>query len=81
MSHSKKKPLTDAQRQAYLDNLSPDQVNPDAQATFEDAIAHAAKPKQSAPETPDAADGYTDTQTRSRNTEDTSDSHSDTSHQ
>jgi len=31
-----KQPLCDDERQAYVDNLSPDQVNPDAQETFED---------------------------------------------
>jgi|GEM_PF-2366308 hypothetical protein len=74
-------PLSDEERQAYIDKLPADQVNPDAEATFDDAIERAAKPKQSKPETPDPSDGYTDTQTHSDTTEDISGSHSDTSHQ
>jgi hypothetical protein len=81
MTNPKKKPLTDEQRQAFIDKLPPDQVNPDAEATFNDAIARAAQPQRSKPEIPDSDDGYNDTQTRSHKTEDTSDSHSDTSHQ
>ena len=76
-----KKPLTDDERQAFIDKLPEDQVNPKAQEAFDSAIARAAQPQQSAPETPDSDDGYSDTQTRSRKTEDTSGSHSDTSHQ
>lgn len=76
-----KKPLTDEERQAYLDNLLPDRVNPNAKETFDLAIEHAAKPKQSEPETPEPADDYSDKQTHSDTTEDTSDSHSDTFHQ
>ena len=68
-----KKPLTDEERQAYLDNLPPEQINPDAQTKFNDAIERAAKPKQSKPETPDTDDGYSDTQTHSDTAEDTSD--------
>ena len=72
MTKSKKKPLTDEERQTFVDNLPPDQVNPDAKETLEEAIARAAQPQQSKPETPDSDDGYNDTQTRSRKTEDTS---------
>ncbi len=71
MTQSKKKPLTDEQRQVFVDNLPPDQVNPDAKETFEEAIELAAKQKQSKPETLAADDGYNDTQTHSHKTEDT----------
>ena len=81
MTNPRKNPLTDEERQAFIDKLPPDQVNPDAEATFNDAIARAAQPQRSKPETLDSDDGYNDTQTRSRKTEDISDSHSDTSHQ
>lgn len=80
MTQSKKRPLTDEERQAYIDKLRSDQVNHDAEATFNDAISRAAQPQQLKPETPDSDDGYTDTRTHSHKTEDTSDSHSDTSH-
>ena len=81
MTNPKKKLLTDEERQAFIDKLPLEQINPKAQETFEDAIARAAQPQRSKPETPDSGGGYNDTQTRSRKTEDTSDSHSDTSHQ
>lgn len=81
MTNPKKKPLTDEERQAFIDKLPPDQVNPKAQVTFEDAIARAAQPQRSKPEIPDSGDGYNGKQTRSHKTEDTSDSRSDTSHQ
>jgi hypothetical protein len=73
MTESKKKPLTDDERQDFIDNLPADQVNSNAKKTFDDAIEHAAKQKQSKPETPDSDDGYSGTQTRSRKTEDISD--------
>ena len=76
-----KQPLNDDQRQQFLDNLPEGQVIPDAEQTFNDAIARAAQPKRSKPETPEQSDGYTDTQTHSGTTEDTSGPHSDTSHQ
>lgn len=81
MTKPKKKPLTDEERQAFIDKLPPDQINSKAQETFEDAIARAAQPQQSKPETPGSGDGYNDKQTRSHKTEGTSDSRSDTSHQ
>jgi hypothetical protein len=76
-----KQPLNDDERQRFLDDLPKDKVNPDAEETFNDAIARAAQPKQSKPERPVAGDGYSDTQTHSNTAGDTSDSHSDTSHQ
>ena len=76
-----KKPLNDEDRQAFIDNLPADQVNPAAQQVFDDATARAAQPLQSAPEKPEQSDGYSGTQTHSDTTEDTSDLHSDTSHQ
>lgn len=72
MSNPKKKPLTDEERQAFVDNLPSDQVNPNAKETFEDTIARAAQPQRSKPETPDSDDGYSDRQTHSHKTEDTS---------
>lgn len=81
MTQSKKKPLTDEERQAFIDNLPPERINPNAQETFEEVISRAAQPQQSEPETPDSDDDYTDTQTHSRTTEDISDSRSDTSRQ
>lgn len=81
MTNSKKNRLTDEERQAFIDKLPPDQVNPKAKETFEDAIGRAAQLQRSKPETPDSDDDYSDRQTRSHKTEDTSDSHSDTSHQ
>ena len=67
-----KKPLNDDERQAYIDSLPEDQVNPKAKETFEEAIARAAKQKQSKPERSDSDDGYTDRQTHSHKTEDIS---------
>lgn len=80
MTQSKKKPLTDEERQAFIDNLPPDQVNPNAQETFEETIERAAQTQQSKPGIPDSDDGYNDTQIRSHTAVDTSDSRSDTSH-
>ncbi len=75
MPNSKKKPLSDRERQDFLDNLPPDQRNPDPKAKLDNLIARASTtpvPKDSAQPPADA--GYTDTQTHSRNIEDTSDS-------
>ncbi len=69
-----KKPLTDEERQAYLDNLPDDQKNESAEQVFDEAIERAAQPKQSEPErSTEADDDYSDTQTHSDTTEDTSD--------
>lgn len=68
-----KKPLTDEERQAYIDNLPDAQKNENAEQIFSDAIARAAQPTQSAQEkSTEADDGYNDTQTHSDTTEDTS---------
>ena len=68
-----KKPLADEERQAFIDNLPDDQKNENAEQIFSDAIARAAQPKQSKPETSKSPDdGYTDTQTHSDTTADTS---------
>lgn len=68
-----KEPLTDEERQAFIDNLPADQKNKNAEQIFNDAIARAAQPKQSAQEKSTEADGgYNDTQTHSDTTEDTS---------
>ncbi len=70
---SDKNPLTDEERQAFIDKLPEDAVNSNVKETFDDAIERAAKPKQSEPETPEPADGYSDIQTHSDKAEDTSD--------
>ena len=68
-----KKPLTDEERQAFIDSLPDDQKNENAEQIFGDAIARAAQPKQSAQEkSTEADDGYSDTRTHSDTTEDTS---------
>lgn len=68
-----KKPLTDEERQTFLDNLPADQKNENAEQIFSDAIARAAQPKQSAQKKSTAADdGYSDIQTHSGKAEDTS---------
>lgn len=69
----KKKPLTDDERQAFIDKLPKDEVNPKAKEVFEDAIALASQPKRSKQEKPAGNDSYNDKQTRLRKTEDTSD--------
>ena len=66
----KKKPLTDEERQAFIDKLPEDQVNPKANKVFEDAIARAAQPKRSKPGKQADSDSYNDKQTRSHKTED-----------
>lgn len=67
-----KKPLTDEERQAFLDSLPDNQKNDNTEQIFDEAIERAAQPKRSGPEAPDSSDGYSDTQTRSDTTEDTS---------
>ena len=70
---SDKKPLTDAERQAFIDSLSDDQVNENAEQVFSDTIERAAQPTQSEPEKSTATDDdCNDTQTRSNKAEDTS---------
>jgi hypothetical protein len=76
-----KKPLTDDERQVFLDSLPDDQLNNDAEQTFDDTLKRASQPLESTPEKQDSADGYSDRQTHSGTAEDTSHSHSDTSHQ
>ena len=71
---SNRKPLTDEERQAFIDSLPDDQVNESAEQVFNDAIERAAQPTQSAPEkSTEADDDYSDTQTHSNTTEGTSD--------
>ncbi len=67
---TKKKPLTDEERQAFIDKLPADQVNPKAEQDFEDAIARAAQPKRSKQGKQVASDSYSDKRTHSRKTED-----------
>ena len=70
---SKRKPLTDEERQAFIDSLPDDQVNENAEQIFTDAIERAAQPKQSAQEkSTEADDDCSDTQTRSNKAEDVS---------
>ena len=68
-----KKPLTNEERQAYVDSLPDDQKNENAEQIFDEATRRAAQPKQSTPEKSTAADDdYNDTQTHSDTAEDTS---------
>lgn len=76
-----KKPLTDEECQQFIDRLPDDEKRNDAEQIFDDAIARAAQPPRSVPETPESSDGYSDTQTRSDIAEDTSHSRSDMSRQ
>ena len=70
---SDKKPLTDAERQAFIDSLPDDQVNDNAEQAFKDAIERVVPPKQSAQEkSTEADDDCNDTQTHSDKVEDTS---------
>ena len=71
--HMSKQPLSDEERQAFIDNLPADQKNENVEQVLKDAIARAAQPKQSAQEkSTEVDDGYSDTQTHSDTTEDTS---------
>ena len=71
---SKRKPLTDEERQAFIDSLPDDQVNENAEQIFTDAIERAAQQKQSEQEkSTEADDDCNDKQTRSNKAEDTSD--------
>ncbi len=76
-----KQSLNDDQRQQYIDNLPKEQVNPNAEQTFNAAIVRAVQPKQSKPEKQVGSGDYTDTQTHSGTTEGAYGSRSDTSHQ
>ena len=68
-----KKPLTDEERQVFIDNLPDDQINENAEQTFKEAIERAAQPKQSAQEkSTEADDDCNDTQTHSNKAEDVS---------
>ena len=73
MSMSKKQPLTDEERQAFIDSLPDDQVNDNAEQVFNDATRRAAQPKQSEQEkSTEADDDCNDTQTHSNKAEDVS---------
>ncbi len=68
-----KKPLTDEERQAFIDSLPDDEVNDNAEKIFTDAIERVVPSKQSEQEkSTEADDDYSDTQTRSNKAEDTS---------
>ena len=64
----------------YEESLSDAERNPGVQKDVENLIERAAQPLVVKRGKPRRSGGYTDTQTHSHNTEDTSDSHSDTSH-
>lgn len=65
----------------YEESLPNLERNPNAEEDIERLIVRAAQPLSSKPGKPRRPDSYTGRQTRSRTTEDTSDSHGDTSHQ
>ncbi len=72
MTRSNKKPLTDKQRQAFIDSLPPEQRNPDPKAAFDELIERASTtpiPKDLTQSADDAS--YSDTQTHLRKTEGT----------
>ena len=64
----------------YEESLPDSERNPHAKEDVEQLIERASQPLPSKRGKPPHPDGYNDTQTRSRNTGDTSDSHSDTFH-
>ncbi len=66
-------PLSDDERQEFVDKLPSDKVNPEAEKTFNKAIELSAKPEQSAQGKQVPYDDYNGKQTHSDNTEDTSD--------
>lgn len=68
-----KQPLNDDDRQKFLDSLQEDQVNENAEQKLDKAIARAAQQSRSGQEKPEPDDDYTDTQTHSDTTADTSD--------
>ena len=65
----------------YEESLPDSQRNPNAKKDIEQLIERAAQPLSSKPGKPRRPGSYTGRQTRSHKAEDTSDSHSDTSHQ
>ena len=68
-----KKPLTDEERQAFIDSLPDDQVNENAEQIFMDTTRRAVQPKQSEQEkSTEADDDCNDTQIHSDKAEDTS---------
>ena len=70
---SDRKPLTDEERQAFIDCLPDDQVNENAEQIFMDTTRRAVQPKQSEQEkSTEADDDCNDTQTHSDKAEDTS---------
>ena len=64
----------------YEESLPESERNPNVQEDVEQTIERASQPLPSEPETLPHPDDYTDTQTHLHTTEDTSDSHNDTSH-
>lgn len=80
-----KKPLSDEEIRKSINNydesLTNSERNPNVQKDVERLIERAAQPLSTKPGKPRRPGGYTDKQTHPRKTGDTSDSHSDTSHQ
>lgn len=65
----------------FEESLPEGERNPDTQEDTEHLIERAAQPLPKDEDRPRPDERYTETQTHSRKAEDTSDSHSDTSHQ
>ncbi len=65
----------------YEESLPDSERNPNVEENTKRLMERASRPLPSKPEKPRPADGYTEKQTRSHSTEDTSDSHNGTSHQ
>ena len=65
----------------YEESLPDSERNPNVEEDTKRLIERTSQPLQSKPEKQRPADGYTEKQTHSRSSEDTSDSHNDTSHQ
>lgn len=65
----------------FEESLPESERNPDAQEDTAHLIERAAQPLPKDEDTPRPDERYIEKQTRSRKAEDTSDSHSDTSHQ
>ena len=64
----------------FEESLLESERNPNAKENLEQLIERAAQPLPKGGDTPRPDERYTETQTHSRSTEDTSEKHSDTSH-
>ena len=82
ISMPKKKPLTDKERQTFVDNLPVDQRNADPKKVLDGLIERASTTPILKDLEQSAVDaGYSGKQTRLRKAEGTSEKHSDKSHQ